>query len=58
MLTITECRKLLGKQYELCTDEQIEKIRAFLYKLAEIDGVIKKTTEYAKSSFIRARKHR
>jgi len=39
MLTIRECRKLLGKKFEKYTDEQIEMILQFLLKLAEIDGL-------------------
>lgn len=35
-LSIAECRKILGEKYENFTDEQIEKIREFVYMLVEI----------------------
>jgi len=38
MLTIEECRKILGKKYKNCTDKQIKAIREWLYTLAKIDG--------------------
>ena len=37
MIPISQCRKILGKRYESCTDKQIEKIRELLYKLAKMD---------------------
>ena len=37
MLTIAECRKILGDKYKNCTDKQIEAIRALLYKFAQMD---------------------
>lgn len=40
MLTIRECRKILGKKYEKYTDEQIKQIRDFLDGLAIINARI------------------
>lgn len=37
MLTIAECRKILGNKYTHCTDKQIEMIRALLYEFAKMD---------------------
>jgi hypothetical protein len=37
MLTIAECRKILGNKYKNCTDKQIEMIRELLYLFAEMD---------------------
>ena len=37
MLTIAECRKILGEKYKNYTDKQIEAIRNFLYRFAQID---------------------
>ena len=37
MLTILECRKILGDKYKNHTDKQIELIRAQLYKFAKMD---------------------
>lgn len=34
MLTVAECRKVLGKKFESYTDEQIEQLRDWLTKLA------------------------
>ncbi len=34
MLTVAECRKVLGKKFENYTDEQIEQLRDWLTKLA------------------------
>lgn len=36
MLSITECKKKLNKNGVHFTDEEIEKIRIVLYKLAEV----------------------
>lgn len=36
MLTLIECKKLLKQSKTTYTDEQIEKIRDFLYKMAHI----------------------
>lgn len=43
MLTIAECRKILGLKYKHCTDKQIEQIRELLYKFAKWD--IKRITK-------------
>lgn len=43
-LSIEKCKRLLGKDAARYTDKQIEKIRDFLYELAEIqiqDSIIK-----------------
>lgn len=37
MLTVAECRKILGNKYKHCTDKQIEKIRELLYEFAKMD---------------------
>lgn len=37
MLSLSECRKILGKKYENCTDQQIKQIRNWLYKIAELE---------------------
>ena len=37
MLSIKECRKILGKKYSECTDEQILSIRDWLTELAKIN---------------------
>ncbi len=37
MLTIAECRRILGKRFQNYTDKQIEMIREWLYKLANMD---------------------
>lgn len=36
MLSVQEFRKLLEKKYDSCSDDEIEKLRDFLYLLAEI----------------------
>ncbi|MFT6502915.1 MAG: hypothetical protein ACJASQ_003047 [Crocinitomicaceae bacterium] len=36
MLSIKECRKILGEKYNDCTDEQILSIRDWLTELAKI----------------------
>ncbi len=36
MLSISECRKILGKKYENCTDQQIKQIREWLYTIAKL----------------------
>jgi hypothetical protein len=36
-ISIAECRRILGKKYEKCTDEQILAIRELLYDFAELD---------------------
>lgn len=36
MLSISECRKILGKKYENCTDQQIKQIREWLYSIAKL----------------------
>ena len=36
MLTIKQCRKILGKEYKNYTDEQIRAIREFLTHFAQI----------------------
>jgi hypothetical protein len=36
MLSLTKCKKTLNKNGIKYTDEEIEKIRLFLYNLAEI----------------------
>lgn len=36
MLSIEKCRKILGKDYSHCTDEQISGIRKFIYVLVDI----------------------
>lgn len=43
MLSLSECRKILGKKYESCTDEQIKKIRDWLYLIVglEMQGLTK-----------------
>lgn len=60
MLTIVECRKILGKKYEKFTDEQIEKIRDWVYMIVQIfknnrDKIINGNNE--NSSNIRTCKH-
>lgn len=44
MLTVTQCRKILGERFKNCTDQQIEMIRDFLYKLVKLnrDNLIRK----------------
>jgi len=37
MLSIEKCKKILNKKEKKYTDEQIKKLRNFLYILAEID---------------------
>lgn len=37
MLSITECRKVLGKKFEKYTDEQIEQLRDWLTKIARMN---------------------
>lgn len=37
MLTIAECRKILGIKYKHYTDKQIEMIRELLYSFAKMD---------------------
>jgi membrane-bound acyltransferase YfiQ involved in biofilm formation len=37
MLTIAECRKVLGKNYEKYTDQQIELLRNWLYKIVKME---------------------
>lgn len=46
MLTINECRKVLGKKFEKYTDEQIEQLRDWLTKIARMN---KKWIEKLKS---------
>ncbi len=43
MLTLSECRKILGQKFESCTDQQIIQIRDWLYSIAklELSGSIK-----------------
>lgn len=43
MLSLLECKKILGVKFEKCTDEQIKQIRSWLYKIAEleIEGITK-----------------
>lgn len=36
-ISIAECRKVLGKRFEKCTDEEITDIRDWLYKMAKIN---------------------
>lgn len=36
-ISIAECRRVLGKKYKKCTDEQILAIRELLYDFAELD---------------------
>ncbi len=45
MLSLAECRKILGKKYEHYTDKQIERIREWLHQIAElqIKGLTKKS---------------
>lgn len=39
MLSVDECKEILNENTRKYTDEEIEKIRCFLYQLAEIvDG--------------------
>ena len=42
MLSIEECRKSLGKNYKDLPDEEVQKIRDFLY---EITNMVLKETE-------------
>lgn len=35
--SVAKCRKILGKKYDSSTDEQILKIRDFLYMLVQMD---------------------
>jgi len=35
--SVAKCRQILGKKYDNCTDEQIIKIRDFLYMLVQMD---------------------
>lgn len=35
-ISITQCRKVLGKKFETCTDKEITDIRDWLYKMAKI----------------------
>lgn len=37
MLSIAECRKILGKKFQNCTDQQIEKIRELLSQFAKME---------------------
>lgn len=37
MLSIKECRKVLGKKYKNYTDKQIKMIRDWLYKITEME---------------------
>lgn len=37
MLSVKECREILGKNYENCTDEEILKIRDWLMKLVKLN---------------------
>ncbi len=46
MLTVIECRKVLGKKFEKYTDEQIEQLRDWLTKIARMN---KKWIEKIKS---------
>lgn len=41
MITIAQCRNILGKRYEGCTDREIEIIRDWLYKLADLEESFK-----------------
>ena len=36
MLSVSECRKILGKKYESCTDKEIEQIREWVYLIADV----------------------
>lgn len=36
MLSLSECRKILGKKYENCTDQQIKQIRDWVYLIADL----------------------
>lgn len=35
--SVAKCRQILGKKYDNCTDEQIIKIRDFIYMLVQMD---------------------
>ncbi len=37
MLSLLECRKILGKKYENYTDQEISKILNWLYQLSEFE---------------------
>lgn len=56
MLSLSECRKILGVKFENCTDQQVKQIRNWLYRIAEleIEGITKNQnlTENEKSSYI------
>lgn len=36
-ISIPQCRKVLGKKFETCTDKEIMDIRDWLYKMAKIN---------------------
>lgn len=36
IISIAECRKILGKKFEKCTDEEIMRIRDWLHKMVKI----------------------
>lgn len=56
MVTVAQCRKILGRRYEKCTDMEIQMIREWLYKLAEIE-LFTKATKNEDSNFIHTGKH-
>ncbi len=61
MLSLSECRKILGKKFEHCTDQQIKQIRNWLYQIVglETKGNTKNqnNSEDETSSNIHTRKH-
>lgn len=36
-ISISLCRKVLGKKFETCTDQEVMDIRDWLYKMAKIN---------------------
>jgi|GEM_PF-6098945 len=39
-LTINQCRKILGKEYEGMTDHQIQKLISYIYSFADLTADI------------------
>lgn len=60
MLSLKECRSILGKKFEDYTDEQIRKIRDWLYQIVglEMKEFNKTKIEHEKGHLVCQSKHR